>query len=64
MHSPDSCELRHKSSHSLLCNTKKMFDDNEEKEEEDIEANMYGCFVGDKHWVLSILPILSHKAHQ
>lgn len=41
-----------------------MFDDNEEKEEEDIEANMYGCFVGDKHWVLSILPTLSHKAHQ
>lgn len=38
-----------------------MFDDNEEEEEgKDIAANMYWCFVRDKHGVLGVLSTLSH----
>lgn len=51
MHSHDSCELRHKSSYSLLCDTRKMCDDNEEEKKEGKAASMHCCFVGDKHFV-------------
>lgn len=64
MHSHDSCELRHKSSYSLLRDTRKMCDDNEEEEEEGKAASMYCCFVGDKHWVISTLSSVSHEACQ